>query len=57
MNFQEAINHCRHKTIIKKIISELNIEEYKNKSFEDIYIIINNKYGNINQIGQLAIYI
>lgn len=56
MNFQEAINHCRHKNIIKKIISELNIEEYKNKSFEDIYIIINNKYGNIDQIGQLAIY-
>lgn len=54
--FQEAINHCRHKTTLFKFLKDINIRTYENKTFEEIIIDINNKCVHIKGIGLLTIY-
>jgi hypothetical protein len=54
--FQEAINHCRHKTKLFQILNDINIKTYENKTFEEIIIDINNKCIHINGLGLLTIY-
>jgi hypothetical protein len=54
--FQEAINHCRWKTVLQTVIQQINISDYHNNTFEEIifkiYTICKNVYG----IGMLTIY-
>jgi hypothetical protein len=54
--FQEAINHCRHKTTLQTFLKDIIIQTYENKSFEEIIIDIHNKCVPIKGIGILTIY-
>jgi hypothetical protein len=60
--FQEAIDHCRWKNTLKiKVLSlnELSIDNiinYKNNTFEDIFIKIYNLTKTIYGIGLLCVY-
>ncbi len=54
--FQEAINHCRWKTILYSVIEKINISDYKNKTFEEIILEIYNICNSVNGIGMLSIY-
>ncbi len=44
--FQEAINHCRWKKKLYPILDKINISNYKNKSFNDIFKEIYNMTEN-----------
>ena len=54
--FQEAINHCRWKSTLHNILKNIEIQNYKNKSFDEIITEIYNMCENINGIGMLTIY-
>jgi hypothetical protein len=54
--FQEAINHCRWKTILKNILENINIKDFQNKNFEEIIIEIYNICEKHKGIGLLTIY-
>ena len=54
--FQEAINHCRWKGILRNFLKNISITDYKNKNFEQIITDIHNICGNVNGIGMLTIY-
>tara|TARA_B110000285_G_scaffold226949_1_gene287447 strand:+ start:102 stop:563 length:462 start_codon:yes stop_codon:yes gene_type:complete len=54
--FQEAVDHCRHKTKIHHLLKDINIKRYKNKCFEEIICLIYDICKNINQIGSLMVY-
>jgi len=54
--FQEAINHCRWKTVLNNIISDMNIIHYKNKTFEEIMIDVFGICNTVKGIGLLTIY-
>ena len=53
--FFEALKHCRHKTILNNFISSINVECFKNKSFEEIFLQIS--LGKVKgSIGVLSVY-
>ncbi len=53
--FFEALKHSRNKTVLKSFISTIRVENFKNKSFEEIFLEISK--GKIHKkIGDLAIY-
>ena len=54
--FQEAINHCRWKTVLRGLLENIQINDYKNKTFEEIIINIHTICSKINGIGMLTIY-
>lgn len=60
--FQEAIDHCRWKKILKTKVLTLdellinNITKFHNKTFEDIFINIFNLTKPIYGIGLLCVY-
>lgn len=54
--FHEAICHCRWKKILYKTLQQINISDYKNKTFDEIITDINNICDNINGIGMLTQY-
>ena len=60
--FQEAIDHCRWKKILKSKVLSLdelsitNIINYKNDTFENIFIKIYNLTKSIYGIGLLCVY-
>lgn len=60
--FQEAIDHCRWKHVLKTRVltlnelSIINIIKYKNDKFEDIFINIYNLTKSIYGIGLLCVY-
>ncbi len=54
--FHEAICHCRHKTILKTFLNEIDIHKYKNTSFEDIFLDVQNLNNTHGSIGSLTIY-
>ena len=54
--FYEAISHCRWKYVLLKYLEELNILDYKNKNFEEIFIMIYNSCQSIKGLGMLTIY-
>ena len=53
--FEEALRHSRRKTILKDIIKDISLKDYKNKTFDEIFKAMSNfkKYGDI---GPLTIY-
>jgi hypothetical protein len=54
--FQEAIDHCRWKKALHSILKQINIVNYKNKTFEEIIFEIYNICDNVKGVGMLTIY-
>ena len=54
--FQEAVDHCRHKTKLRNLLKDINIKHYENKNYEEIICMIHDICKNINQIGSLMVY-
>ena len=54
--FQEAIGHCRWKKNLYPVLEKINISNYKNKSFNDIFIEIYNMTENVTGVGLLSTY-
>jgi len=54
--FSEAISHCRWKTVLRNTLKIIDIEKYKNNSFDEIHKEIYNICKEINGLGKLVIY-
>jgi hypothetical protein len=54
--FHEAIAHCRWKTVCRNFINNLDISQYANHTFEEIFAAIFTQVANINGVGLLTIY-
>ncbi len=55
--YYEAISHCRHKTKIKEFLkNKINIENYKNSSFENIFLNVQSLVDTRGSIGPLSKY-
>lgn len=54
--YHEAICHCRHKTILKTFLNKIDFEKYKNSSFEDIFLDVQNLNDTYGSIGAVTIY-
>jgi hypothetical protein len=54
--FQEAVDHCRHKTKLRNLLKDINIKYYENKIFEEIICMSHDICKNVNQIGPLMVY-
>lgn len=54
--FQEAIDHCRWKKVLHDLIEKINIDDYKGKRFEEIFIEIDEKIKPIRGLGTLTVY-
>lgn len=54
--FQEAIDHCRWKKVLKLVLKDIDISKYANKTFEEIIIEIYNICEKISGIGMLSVY-
>ena len=55
--FQEAIGHCRWKTVLRNnVLNKINISSYENKTFEEIIIEIYSICVNVKGVGLLAVY-
>ena len=53
----EAISHCRWKSILKKVLeNELSLESYANKGFEEIFESVHNTCKEVKGIGLLTMY-
>ena len=54
--YYEALSHCRHKTILKRFLCTIDIEKYKNASFEDVFLDVQNLNDTHGSIGALTMY-
>lgn len=54
--FWEARGHCRHKTILDAFLKNLDLNNYKNKSFEKIFLELKNIQRRKGSIGNLTLY-
>ena len=55
--FQEAISHCRWKTVLRDhVLKIIDISEYNNKTFEQIFINIHEICSKVRGIGMLCTY-
>ena len=54
--FWEARCHCRHKTILDAFLNNLDLNNLKNKSFEQIFLELKNIPRNKGSIGNLTLY-
>jgi hypothetical protein len=54
--FQEAIDHCRWKKVLKLVLNDIDITKYANKTFEEIIIEIYNICEKVSGIGMLSVY-
>ena len=54
--FGEALAHTRNPKLLKKNIKNINLSDYKNNTFEEIYVDIYNKLTPIRGLGTLCIY-
>ena len=53
----EAISHCRWKSILKRVLeNDIIIESYVNKGFEEIFESVHNICKEVKGIGLLTIY-
>jgi len=54
----EAIAHCRWKSILKNVLenSIMNLDDYLNKSFEEIFESVYNTCKEVKGIGLLTVY-
>lgn len=55
--FQEAIGHCRWKTVLRNnVLNKIIISRYENKTFEEIIVEIYSICVNVKGVGLLAVY-
>ena len=54
--FWEARCHCRHKTILEAFLNNLDLNNFKNKSFEQIFLELKNIPRRKGSIGNLTLY-
>lgn len=54
--FQEAINHCRWKKVLYSLLKKINISDYNNNTFEQVFFQIYNICNGTKGIGMLTIY-
>ena len=54
--FHEARGHCRHKTILEAFLKNLDLNNFKNKSFEQIFLELRNIERRKGSIGNLTLY-
>jgi hypothetical protein len=54
--FQEAIDHCRWKSVLHNTLKNIVIKNFQNKTFEQIILDVYNICVNIEGIGMLTIY-
>jgi hypothetical protein len=54
--FQEAIDHCRWKKVVRNVLQKIDISNYKTKTFEEIISYIYSICENIRGIGLLTVY-
>jgi hypothetical protein len=54
--YEEALSHCRWKKQLLHVTKLININDYKNKNFEEIFLMIYNITKNINGVGVLSTY-
>lgn len=54
--FQEAIDHCRWKKVLYLVLKQINISDYGNKPFEEIFIEIYDICKERKGIGMLTVY-
>lgn len=53
----EAIAHCRWKTILKRVLeNDISLESYMNKGFEEIFESVHNICKEVKGIGLLTVY-
>ncbi len=58
INFEEALSHCRWKTVLRNVLTEIkiNISKYYNKTFEEIITLIYSICESVKGIGMLSVY-
>ena len=54
--YDEALSHCRWKTVLKKNKHKIKLKNFKNKNFEEIIIKVYTIFKNIKGIGMLSMY-
>lgn len=54
--FQEAIAHCRWEKVLRNFLTNLDITQFQNQSFDYIYVSIFNMCQSIKGLGTLTIY-
>ncbi len=54
--FWEARCHCRHKTILDAFLKDINVDNFKNKSFEQVFLDIQKLKRPKGSIGALTLY-
>ena len=54
--YQDAISHCRWKSSLMTVLASINMDAYKNLSFELIFETIATMCGAVKGIGLLTIY-
>jgi hypothetical protein len=54
--FHEARCHCRHKTILNEFLNNLNLNNFKTKTFSEIFLELKNVQRRKGSIGNLTIY-
>lgn len=54
--YDEALSHCRWKTVLKKNKHKIKIKHFKNLTFEEIIFKVHSIFKNIKGIGMLSMY-
>jgi hypothetical protein len=54
--FEEALGHSRRKTLLKGIIGQLKLNDYRNLTFQQIYSSLYQNYKQFGDIGLLTLY-
>ena len=54
--YEEALSHCRWKTVLKKNKHKRKIKNFKNNNFAEIIIKVYTIFKNIKGIGMLSMY-
>jgi hypothetical protein len=54
--FWEAIFHCRWKTTLNNELKKIDVKNYENSTFEEVFSAIHRQLNPINRLGPLAIY-
>ena len=54
--FAEAFSHCRHKTKLLNFLRTVQISDFVNRTFEQVFTEIARRVDEIHGLGELVIY-
>jgi hypothetical protein len=54
--FKEALSHCRHKTKLLNFLRTVQISDFVNRTFEQVFTEIARRVDEIHGLGELVIY-